>query len=330
MLHANMMPLLPQVYKGRLGTSESALDEFGGRKVEVGVVGGNGGGGGGEGLKIASVEQRDLEYDPRLYQRDRGELDWDAKSIVSQAYPSNPGDPRSGMMSPPPLPNKYPAGYEEYMAGGPGGGMGGGGTPDVIEMSRMDTDALPLLSAPLYYHEETGDSMTNLQEYRDHPPPPPLSQGAGLGYGRPGTSRTSTGLSGGRDYGYPPRPPSVTPQQSYSQSPPQTQYPSHSTSPRQPPSQQPQYMQTPPVPRHRDSGGGVREAPLQRYGGPPPGGHPPPGAMPGHIPGPGEIVNVQALTGGGARPPRPPAQRQGTGSSMGDFAGRGNGGYRRQ
>ncbi|KZT39324.1 DUF221-domain-containing protein [Sistotremastrum suecicum HHB10207 ss-3] len=303
MLHSSMMPLLPQVYSGRLGTSESALDEFGGQKMETSVAPG--------GIKIASVEQRDLEYDPKLYQRDRGELDWDAKSVASQAYLSNPNDPRAGMMSPPPpVPKFGGAGYEEYMAGGPGPGFGGG-TPDAIELSRLDTDSAPLLSAPLYYHEETGESMTNLQEYRDHPPAPPPGPppGAGygqsgLGYGRPAPTRSSTGYSttdGG--YAYPPRPPSMTPQQSYSTSPQQQQ-----------PQQQQQrgYTRSPPVPRHRDSDG-IREAPLQRYGGS------------NAPPGPGEIVNVQALTGGASRPP---AQRQG--SNMSDLAGRGTGGYRRQ
>ena len=77
MLHAKMMPFLADVYKGKTGSDKARLDEYGGQKMDAQVVEG--------GLKIAGIEQRDLEYDPALYQRDRGELDWDARSIASAA-----------------------------------------------------------------------------------------------------------------------------------------------------------------------------------------------------------------------------------------------------
>ena len=77
MLHAKMMHLLSDVYKGKIGSDKTRLDEYGGQKMDAQVVEG--------GLRIAGIEQRDLEYDPALYRRDRGELDWDARSAASTA-----------------------------------------------------------------------------------------------------------------------------------------------------------------------------------------------------------------------------------------------------
>lgn len=48
MLHAKMMPLLPQVYSGRLGNESLALEDFG-QKMEASVLPG--------GIKIAAVHQ---------------------------------------------------------------------------------------------------------------------------------------------------------------------------------------------------------------------------------------------------------------------------------
>ncbi|KIK61133.1 hypothetical protein GYMLUDRAFT_85115 [Collybiopsis luxurians FD-317 M1] len=80
MLHAEMMPLLSEVYRGKIGKDQAKLDEYGGQKMEAQVV---------EGIKIAAIEQRDLEYDPALYRRDRGELDWDTRSMASTAFMGN-------------------------------------------------------------------------------------------------------------------------------------------------------------------------------------------------------------------------------------------------
>jgi hypothetical protein len=49
MLHAKMMPLLSQVYQGKIGRDEAKLNEYGGQKLEAQVVPG--------GIKIASVSQ---------------------------------------------------------------------------------------------------------------------------------------------------------------------------------------------------------------------------------------------------------------------------------
>ena len=49
MLHAKMMSLLPEVYKGRIQQDSAKLDEYGGQKAEAQVVSG--------GIKIAAVHQ---------------------------------------------------------------------------------------------------------------------------------------------------------------------------------------------------------------------------------------------------------------------------------
>lgn len=74
MVHANMAHLLPQVYNGKIESDKTRLGEYGGQKVETQLV---------QGIKIAAIDQHDLEYDPALYQRDRGEDNWDAQSISS-------------------------------------------------------------------------------------------------------------------------------------------------------------------------------------------------------------------------------------------------------
>ncbi|CDR88683.1 uncharacterized protein SPSC_05515 [Sporisorium scitamineum] len=64
MVHAKVKHLLPQVYKGRLDTGTAVVD---GRKVETEQVAG--------GLKIAAIEEDQLEYDPSK--------DSDARSVMS-------------------------------------------------------------------------------------------------------------------------------------------------------------------------------------------------------------------------------------------------------
>lgn len=49
MLHANMMPLLSQVYSGNLGHDQAKLNEYGGQKMEASVIPG--------GIKIAGIDQ---------------------------------------------------------------------------------------------------------------------------------------------------------------------------------------------------------------------------------------------------------------------------------
>ena len=62
MLHARMMHLLPEVYRGRLATQETKMEEYGGQKMEAQVTPG--------GVKIASVDQvcePSHLYDQRTY-----------------------------------------------------------------------------------------------------------------------------------------------------------------------------------------------------------------------------------------------------------------------
>jgi hypothetical protein len=49
MLHSKMMPLLSEVYKGRIDHKQAALNEYGGQKIEAHLVPG--------GIKIAAIEQ---------------------------------------------------------------------------------------------------------------------------------------------------------------------------------------------------------------------------------------------------------------------------------
>ncbi|KIM40329.1 hypothetical protein M413DRAFT_73699 [Hebeloma cylindrosporum] len=49
MLHKNMMPLLSQVYQGKIGKDHAKLDEYGGQQMEAQVVPG--------GIKIAAIDQ---------------------------------------------------------------------------------------------------------------------------------------------------------------------------------------------------------------------------------------------------------------------------------
>jgi len=134
MLHAKMMPFLREVYSGRIEDDSAKLKEYGGQKTEASIVPG--------GIKIAAIQERELEYDPALYQRDRGELDWDQRSIGSTTmlneagvYPNYKGGT--------PAPSQF-SGYDAYMQRG--------GTPShEFEMSRFDSrttavDQLPLLA----------------------------------------------------------------------------------------------------------------------------------------------------------------------------------------
>lgn len=55
MLHAKMMPLLADVYKGKIDSDHTRLREYGGQKMEAQVVEG--------GVKFAAVDQvRSMQY----------------------------------------------------------------------------------------------------------------------------------------------------------------------------------------------------------------------------------------------------------------------------
>ena len=165
MLHANMMPLLGQVYSGRLDSQQAKMGEYGGQQLNARVLPG--------GIKIAGVDQSDLEYDPVLYQRDRGELDWDQRSIATALDSVN----FSGRNSPAPsLP-----GYGRYLSQGPA-------RDSEIELVRLDADQQPLLlPTNLMAGQGAGQSSQSLPGYSSphlpyavpagaqYPPPPGIA-----------------------------------------------------------------------------------------------------------------------------------------------------------
>ncbi|KAI0037827.1 DUF221-domain-containing protein, partial [Auriscalpium vulgare] len=157
LLHANMMPLLAQVYQGKIENQRTKLEEYGGATKDAQVLPG--------GLRIAAVDQRDLEYDPALYQRDRGELDWDQRSIstttnlmgdTASLYPNKMYDDRG------PSPAPSIPGYNNYLAHG--------AHQSEIELSQLNLpyngDQQPLLqstsSLPAY--------ASPPQAYNQYPP----------------------------------------------------------------------------------------------------------------------------------------------------------------
>ncbi|THV05142.1 DUF221-domain-containing protein [Dendrothele bispora CBS 962.96] len=149
MLHAKMMPLLSQVYGGKIGSQETKLQEYGGQKMDAQIVEG--------GVKIAAISQNDLEYDPALYRRDRGELDWDARSMASTAMFSDTASvmgPGGGFYagSTPNLP-----GYDRYLASGPGLNSPG----EQFELTRMDSANEPLLSPRAQYFQSQAAASSN-------------------------------------------------------------------------------------------------------------------------------------------------------------------------
>lgn len=144
MLHAKMMPLLREVYKGRIeGKEQKPLDEYGGQKMEAQVV---------EGIRIAAINQRDLEYDPAQYQRDRGELDWDTQSIASSNFLGGMNDPVQRGKTPfyANATNNLP-GYDKYMAGSTG-------PAENYELAHIDSPREPLLQPGTleYYRQQQG------------------------------------------------------------------------------------------------------------------------------------------------------------------------------
>ncbi|KAH9920930.1 uncharacterized protein B0H18DRAFT_880648 [Fomitopsis serialis] len=171
MVHANMTHLLPEVFDGKIGSTKTALDDMGGNKVDAAVVGG---------VRIAGIEEHDLEYDPSLYRRDRGELDWDQRSMASTTMLNDNNSMAqlnlAGRGSP--APSKM-GGHDRYLASGP--------QPE-IEMARLDYDQQPLLHAaqtPGYYQAEAANrSMASFSQHgspygtpqMEHPPPmPPMA-----------------------------------------------------------------------------------------------------------------------------------------------------------
>ena len=82
-LDDNMMPLLAQVYSGRIDSEQTTMRVCSEQQIEVCVLPG--------GIQIAGIDQSDLEYDPVLYQRDRGELYRDERFIATPFVYQGPG-----------------------------------------------------------------------------------------------------------------------------------------------------------------------------------------------------------------------------------------------
>lgn len=169
MVHANMAHLLPQVYSGKIENHNTRLGEYGGQKVEAQVV---------QGIKIAAIDQNDLEYDPALYQRDRGEDNWDNQSISSTNLLSDRG------ASPAPTAiGARNSQFEKYLHTG---------QPPEYEMSRLglvEQDQLPLLDHnfnPSLYDQRLNasnrsfipSSATPSTQYNQYPQYPDNTRGA--------------------------------------------------------------------------------------------------------------------------------------------------------
>ncbi|KAG6850847.1 hypothetical protein H0H93_007465 [Arthromyces matolae] len=201
MLHSKMMPLLAQVYRGRIGTDEAKLDEYGGQKMEAQVIPG--------GIKIAAVSQNDLEYDPALYQRDRGELDWDARSMTSTVLL----DGSDSIQSPPGA--KLP-GYDHYLAGGLHQH-----NQSEFDLSKGDSMQEPLLNPRDYMHAPQAASQLSLSI------PPSL-------YQEPLGGSSEAPIHRPQERSYSPYPPELNSAHSHSQSPELQYQPYHNlTSPPQ-------------------------------------------------------------------------------------------------
>ncbi|KAG9055422.1 hypothetical protein FS842_002232 [Serendipita sp. 407] len=144
LLHKKMMPLLAEVYNGRLGTDSATMEEYGGKKMQAQIAPG--------GIKIAGVDEKQLEDELAMYQRDRGELDWDQRSIGASTVLGDGASlhhSKSGFYAP--SGRNVPAGYDQYMQQGPmrTGTPGAGGlTVNSYEMSRRGASEanLPLLA----------------------------------------------------------------------------------------------------------------------------------------------------------------------------------------
>jgi len=149
MLHAKMMPLLGQVYSGKINSDKAKLEEYGGQNMDAQIVPG--------GIKIAAISQTNLEYDPVLYQRDRGELDWDQRSIASTTLMDGGStlQPQKSQYFANSSTSKLLA-YDSYLAKGPGQHT------TEIELTPIDSIQEPLLSPQAYEHQQGFSSQQTL------------------------------------------------------------------------------------------------------------------------------------------------------------------------
>ncbi|KAJ7828540.1 hypothetical protein B0H14DRAFT_3088215 [Mycena olivaceomarginata] len=150
MLHANMMGLLSQVYQGKISREHAKLGEYGGQKMDAQVV---------QGIKIAAIDHRDLEFDPNLYRKNWAD-DWDNQSMASttvfgeSSVSLHPAKSHyyASQASLPRVP-----GYDNYLASGPNSAVG-----HDIELSRMDSINEPLLTPRMGYYQHLGASQASI------------------------------------------------------------------------------------------------------------------------------------------------------------------------
>ncbi|RXW14887.1 hypothetical protein EST38_g10967 [Candolleomyces aberdarensis] len=129
-IHKDHVPLLTQIYPGKYNTVTAPISEYGGQTMQIFITS--------SGLKIAGIGKNDLEYDAALYHRERGELDWDQRSISSTNMLDNAsmisGHLPRGSVS------KF-SGYDEYLTKGPSHQQHG------IELTKIDSMTEPLLDS---------------------------------------------------------------------------------------------------------------------------------------------------------------------------------------
>jgi hypothetical protein len=122
--------------------------------------------------------------DPALYQRDRGEADWDARSVNATTIlgdgSSNLSHSKSGLYSS----RDQPAGYDQYMQQGlrrTGTPVGTGLAPGGYEMTRLGSEAnLPLLASQS--NTSFPGHSANGSQYSLHDRSPSVGPGGGPGY----------------------------------------------------------------------------------------------------------------------------------------------------
>lgn len=158
--------------------------------------------------------QSELEYDPVMYQRDRGELDWDQRSIASSNMLSDAGtlQHQKSQFYTSSTAGRGPAGYEKYLAQGP--------NQSEFELARFDSRAggglgdSPVDRLPLLAHDQQQFQQPQIQRNRTPSPlPPPHSMGTlpAYQYGQNFDNSSQTSLPPRYPPGAPPYPQQAQP-----------------------------------------------------------------------------------------------------------------------
>ena len=120
-----------------------------------------------------------------MYQRDRGEMDWDQRSVsssnilsdTSTLYSQNNNSNIKSHFYSSSTGGRAPSAYEKYLANGPNGN---GGNASDIELSRFDSRGSPVDQLPLLAHDQQQQLQQQMQWQRSPSPlgPPPQSTGS--------------------------------------------------------------------------------------------------------------------------------------------------------